>query len=323
MIIQTVVLIIIFSFILIKSADIVVIAIRRLGKKDQAKAFTLSALVLAISTSLPELSVGVAAALEGNPNISLGDIVGSNIANISLVAGLASVIVGKVNVRGGFLRRDVFIALIAGILPALLLFDKSLSRLDGLILLFVYGAYASSFFKIRFGQIAEEQEQEDYVYRFLRTFNHVAARRSKELGRLFIGVALLLFSAGAIVKVATSLAESVGIPSFLVGLAVVAIGTSLPEFAFSIRSLGKHSPSMFFGNLLGSTIANSTLVMGIVALIRPIAVVAPKSYFSAVIFFVVIFSAFWFFIRTKHRLDRWEGVMLIMLYIIFIAIEFV
>ncbi len=319
MILVYVFLIVIFSLLLIKSADWVIIAIRRLSRQTHTKAFALSAVVLAIGTSLPELFVGVTAALEGQPQIALGTTMGSNIVNITLVVGLAAFVVGRVGVHGNFLKRDVWIALVAGVLPMLLLLDGALSRVDGLILLTVYAAYATSFFKTRFTQIAKEQQEEkSYVYRFIRKFNHVDTKKRKEIGRLFVGLALLLFSADVIVKSSTALAEYAGISGFVIGLIVVAVGTSLPELAFSLRSLEDHEPSMFFGNILGSTIANSTLVIGLVAIISPIQVINTGKYLTAAAFFVVVFLVFWLFIRSKHRLDRWEAGVLILLYVVFV-----
>jgi cation:H+ antiporter len=265
--------------------------------------------------------VGITSALEGNPSISLGDVTGSNIANISLVAGTAALVVGKVRVHGKFLKRDIWIATFAGLLPVALFVDGILNRVDGLILLAVYGAYATSFFRSRYEQIAQEQSEESFFYRFLRKFNHIAARRRKELGKLFVGLALMIFSADMIVRLATLTANILNFPGFLVGLIIVAIGTSLPELAFSFRSLGDHEPSMFFGNLLGSTIANSTLVLGVVSLINPFEVVAPSKYFVAAISFIVIYISFWYFIRSKHRLDRWEALILLILYLTFVSTE--
>jgi cation:H+ antiporter len=187
----------------------------------------------------------------------------------------------------------------------------------------VYLAYATSFFRKRYIQIGkEQQEEESFSYRFLRKFNHIDAAQKREFGKLFVGIALMLFSADMIVKMATQLAEYAHMPEFLIGLVVVAIGTSLPELAFSIRSLEDHEPSMFFGNLLGSTIANSTLVIGIVSVIRPIELVAKSEYTIATASFVVVFLLFWLFVRSKHRLDRIEALGLIIAYLVFVAIEF-
>jgi cation:H+ antiporter len=315
-------LLIIFSVLLIKSADFVIVAIRRISRRTKTAVFTLSAILLALGTSFPELFVGITSALEEAPSLSLGVIIGSNIANISLIAGLTAFLVGKVYVHGNFLKRDVWIALVAGILPIFLVIDGELGRVDGLVLLATYGAYASSFFRERFIQIGEEQREENFFYRFLRKFSHIDTEKTKEYGRLFLGIALLLFSADMIVRISGQLALAANIPVFVIGLIIVAVGTSLPELAFSLRSLEDHQPSMFFGNLLGSTIANSTLVIGIVGLINPIEVVAVNQYLIAAAAFLLIFVSFWHFISTKHRLDRWEASALLLLYFLFLIVEF-
>ncbi|MFC1625749.1 sodium:calcium antiporter [Patescibacteria group bacterium] len=311
-----------FSFVLIKSADLIVVALRRLSRKSSSTAFVLSALILALATSFPELSVAITSSLDKTPALSLGNIMGANIANISLVAGLAALAVGKVRVHGQFLKRDVLIALVAGIMPIILVVDGELSRVDGLLLLVAYGAYASSFFKRRFIEIAQEHKKESFIHRFLRQFNHIDGNKSKEAGRLFIGVALLLASANLLVMIARQLAIVANIPIFLVGLIIISIGTTLPELAFSFRSLEDGEPTMFFGNILGSIIANSTLVVGVAGLIYPVKIVAINEYFVAAGAFVVIFLTFWLFIKSKLRLDRWEAGVLFALYFAFVLVEF-
>jgi cation:H+ antiporter len=317
-------LIVIFSLVLIKSADLVIVGLRRISRQTNTGTFALSAVLLAIGTSFPELFVGITSAIEKEPNLSLGVVLGSNIANIALVGGLSAFFVGRVRVYGDYIKRDFWIAVAAGILPVLLvIFDKSLNRVDGLILLMVYLAYATGFFRRRYEQIGkEQQEEESFVYRFLRRFNHIDRNETKEFGRLFVGIALLLFSADAIVNFSSILATQAKLPIFVIGLVVLAIGTSLPEFAFSLRSLEDHEPSMFFGNLLGSTIANSTLILGVASLISPIKIVAFNEYFAAAITFVLVFLLFYMFIRSKHRLDRWEAAVLLVLYFTFLIVEF-
>lgn len=315
-------LLILFSFILVKSADLVIVAIRRIAKQTKTGLFALSAIILAVGTSFPELFVSITSAIEKEPSITLGIIIGSNIANISLVAGITAFIVGKVHVHGDFLKRDVLIALVAGIMPLILVLDGELGRVDGLVLLAMYGAYATGFFKGRFLEIAEEHKKESFYYRFLRKVSHINGAKTKEFGKLFVGVALLLFSADVIVKLSTQLALAAGIEVFIIGLVLIAAGTSLPELAFSLRSLEDHQPSMFFGNLLGSIIANSTLVVGIAAVIYPIKMVSRNEYMIAVGAFLLIFTTFWYFIRSKHRLDRWEAGVLLFLYLLFLITAF-
>ena len=175
----SILLIIILSLVLIKSADWVIVAIRRISKDSKTAAFTLSALILALGTSFPDLFVGITSAIEGKPNLALGVVIGSNIANISLVAGVTALVVGRIRVHGTYLKRDVWIALAAGVLPLILVLDTKLSRVDGLILLAVYFAYASSFFRTRFIQIGEEQKQENFIYRFVRKFYNIDTEKKR------------------------------------------------------------------------------------------------------------------------------------------------
>ena len=318
-----IIILLLLTFILIKSADIVVISLRRISHSTHAAAFVLSALLLALATSFPELFVGVTSALEGASSFSLGVILGSNIANISLITGFAALLAGKVIVHGEFMKKDVAIALIAGILPMVLALDKNLTRVDGLILIATWGAYATSFFKVRFLEIAERHKVEVYFHRLFRKINHFDINKTKEYGRLFLGIIFLLASADMVVRVSKQLAITANIPVFLIGLILIAIGTSLPELAFSLRSLEDNEPKMFFGNLLGSTIINSTLIVGMSVLINPLAALPLEDYAFSAIFFVIIYLTFWFFIKSKFRLDRWEAVTLILLYIIFVIVEFV
>jgi cation:H+ antiporter len=319
-----VILLFVFVLVLIKSADMVVVSLRRFSQETHTKVFVLSAILLAVATSFPELFVGVTSALEEAPHLALGNVLGSNIANISLVAGISAFIIGKVNVHGEFIKKEVLVALVAGVLPLILVLDSELSRVDGLILLAVYGAYMASFFKERFMQIAFHHRKEGYIHRFMRNFTHpkLDGPKTKDLARLFVGLALLLFSADVIVKVAKEIATMSNMPIFLVGLILLSVGTTLPELAFSIRSLEDKEPTMFFGNLLGSIIANSTLILGIAATIYPIKVASLKEPLVAGIAFVVIYLVFWFFTRTKMALARWEAGVLLLLYIGFVVFEF-
>ena len=311
------------SLILIKSADVVIVSLKRISTRTRTGVFALSAIIMAIGTSLPELFLGITSALEGSPNLSLGNILGANIANISLVAGIsAAVFSKKVVVKQDYLKKDVIIALIAGLAPLVLIFDKNLSRVDGLVLISIYGIYATSIFKKQYHLIARGQKHEDYFHKILRSIPVFDGHQTKQYGKLFLGITILLVSGDLIVKNAKALALAADIPIFLVGLVILSIGTTLPEIAFSAKSLKDHETSMFLGNLLGSIIANSTFVIGIVALISPIKIQAFEDYTIASIAFVIVFLLFWFFIKSKHRLERWEALLLVALYLIFIIIEF-
>ena len=310
-----------FSLVLIKAAEWVILSLRRIARKSKIGVFAISAVILAVGTSLPELFVSITSAIEGTPNIALGVVLGSNIANTALITGMVALILGKINVHGEYLKRDVFMALVAGLLPLALMADGILGRVDGLVLLFVYASYTASFFKDKINEITNEHSSESFFYKFFREINHIDFAISKEYGKLFLSLALMLFSSQVIISTSEKLSILMGIPVFVVSLTILAIGTSLPELVFSLRSIKGGEPKMFFGNLLGSTIANSTLIVGLAAVISPITIVSFGDYRNAIIAFITIFITFWFFIRSKHRLDRFEALILVLMYIIFIILE--
>ncbi len=311
-------LIFLFSFLLVKATDILIFNFTSLSYKTRLRKFALTGLILGLTTSLPELFIGLSAAFEGEPILSLGNIVGANIANLSLVIGGAALIGGAIFIHGSFLRRDVFYAFLAAVSPMLLLSDKALSRIDGLILLVLYGFYQMAVFSER--EDKEEKKEEEQGRLLLKKFGF--KKRQKELAWIFLGIALLLFSADFLVKISVKLALAFNLPLLLVGILIVALGTTLPELVFGIRAIQEKQPSMLLGNLLGSIVANGTFIIGLVALISPFRLQSLNSYFLSTMAFLVIFGLFFLLSHTKKRLDRWEGMILLLIYLIFIIIQF-
>lgn len=310
------ILIFLFIFLLLWASNMVVVGLRRIARATHAGVFAISAILLALATSFPELGVAITSGLSGESTLSLGNVLGANITNLTLVSGAAALVAGKVNIQGGFLKREVLIALLAGLLPLLLMLDGGLSRIDGLILIAVWGAYVTHFFHIRFRQIAQKFQEEGWWYRFLHKVN---GRGGQETARLLIGVALLLFSADMIVRLAKVLAGDAGIPLILVGVVVLAVGTTLPELVFSFKSILSGEPTMFFGNILGSIIINSTLVLGVASVLSP-SQIPLGAILKIGAAFLIIYLLFWFFIRTKYSLSRKEALILLILYGLFILV---
>lgn len=316
-------IIFILCLVLIKSSDEVVLAVHRLSKNSTAVSFTISAIFLAMATSLPEMFVSITSGISKTSSLSLGNVIGANIANITLVAGVATILIGSVDVHQKFVKKEVLIAGIFGILPfALLFIDGSLQKSDGLILILAYILYSLSFFKERFMHISQNLKESHFFYKTFRKIKHVDSKKAKEILRLIMGVLILLTSSNALVSVSKILATNIGIPIFIIGLFVVSIGTTLPELAFSIRSLRSGEPVMFLGNLLGSIIVNSTLITGIAIFLSPISGFMVGSYLTAFIVFLVVFILFWLFTRSKMIFERWEALILVFVYLIFAILEF-
>lgn len=311
-------LLILSSFMLIRLTEYLLLHLKRLDSSLKIGKFAITGILLALATSLPELFVGVISALEGVPNISLGNVVGSNITNLSIIAGLAAFIGGGLKIRNGSTKEDLLHAFVGGAAPLLLLFDRVLSRVDALILIALYGFYNYTILSKR-PRGYEEEEEESVVFRIMRRLRPKRVR--KELGLIFLYIAGILVLADIIVRSAKVLAFDLNLPLFLIGLFVVSLGTSLPELAFEYEAVKKRESSMFLGNLMGSVVANGTLIIGITALIRPIEVAALSEYMLASVFFVFSFFLFYLFTRTEHRLERWEGGTLVFVYLFFLFLE--
>jgi len=315
---------VIASFFLIKATDLLTINLKALAKDTKLGQLALSGFILALATSLPELSVSLAAAFSRQPNLALGVVLGSNLINLSLVIGGASLLAGRVMVKGKFLRQDIFYTFLAGTAPMVLLFDRRLGRIDGIILLAIYGFYNIWVLNghKKHQELLDQREEtiKDKINHFL--VRHLRSRRTrKELAWVFIGLALLFFSAEILVKSASQIALGLNLPILLIGLFLVSIGTSLPELALSVRAIQKKMPQMVFGNILGSVAANGTLIIGLTALVHPIQIVAFKEYLLATLAFIIIFAFFYLFTLTKRRLDRWEGLFLLLLFLGFTLLE--
>ena len=311
-------LILFFSFLLVKATDILIINFKLLSLRTGLRRFALTGLVLGLATSLPELFVGLSAAFEGKTILSLGNVIGSNIANLSLVIGGAALISGTLKIEGFFLKKDVFYAFLAGAAPMLLLFDKSLSRIDGLILIILYFLYQVIIF--REGSQRKIEGGENIVTRLIRRLRQNETR--KELVWIILGIILLLVAADFLVKISIKVALFFNLPLFLVGIFIITLGTVLPELVLSIKALRDKQQGMVVGRLVGSIVANGTLVLGLAVLISPFQIESFKEYLLATMAFVVIFAVFYFFIHTKRRLERWEGGLLLLIYLIFIFLEF-
>jgi len=313
-----------FSILLFKSTSWVVSSLKYFSRLTGLGKFALTGLVMSLATSLPELSIAVASTLEGKPNLVLGNVLGANIINLSFMVGLGAVIAGAVQAHGQFLKRDAFYAFLAGALPMLLLIDGRLGRGDGLALMAVYLLYNVTILKEQRRRLALHAGSGNGDI-FRRIFHRLTDKTTDaKIWWFVLGVLGMIVSADGIVRSASSLAAGFNLPILLVGLFLVSLGTTLPELAFEIRALRAGESAMALGNLTGSIVANATLVLGLSAAIRPIILGSGvRSYLTATIAYALAFLAFYLFVRTKRRLDRWEGAVLVGLYIIFATIEMI
>lgn len=308
---------------LIYATSLIVRSLKNLARAAHLGAFGLTAFILAISTSLPELVVSLVAAVENNTSLILGNIIGSNIADLTLVIGGATLLGGSLKVSGTILSRDIYLTGAAGLLPILLIADGTLAATDGIVLLVTYIIMVSTFLRSHQRALAVHALSTSPTRRLLSLVTHPNGHNRAFL-KFIGGVGLLLLSSHFIVQLATALSLSSGLSNLFVGLFIVSVGTSLPELAFEVKALISRNANMALGDLLGSVIANSTLILGLSSLINPLTLTHRGlwPYALAIVFFTLIFGVFAFSIKSKKKLEWWEGLILLGLYAIFIFCEY-
>lgn len=271
--------------------------------------------VVAFGTSAPELAASLTAALAGSPGIAVGNVVGSNIANIGLILAITALI-HPLSTGARFLRREMPVMLATAVLLILLFLDGILGRLEGAL----FVALLLVFLTVLFRGGEEPEVQEEFAREYAPETKMPAPLWRSTAG-VFFGLAILVLGARLLVTGATSIAREAGVPELIIGLTIVAVGTSLPELAASVVAALKREPDIALGNIVGSNIFNVLAILGGTVLIRPIAF--PFIHIAIDLGAMLIVSLLlWPFLATGLRLGRREGVVLLGLYSGFVAYRF-
>jgi len=306
------------SFILYKASDYLVGAIHDLSGKTIFSVFFLASIFTGVATSIPELFVGITSAVEKNSEFGFGNAIGSNIANIALIMPIAILVSGMVlNIkRAHFSRQTILILLTASLFPFLLGADGTLSRIDGIFLLFLFFVYAIYIFNKR----------PSGVYGFRNVLARIVTSiEDKNIARAAIvaigSTILMMFAAHFLLKSSLLLAHLLGIQPFLVALFIVAPGTSLPELFVAMVAIRKKEIDVLYGDIYGSLVANANLVVGLTALASPIRISVFSHYSLSIAALIITFSLFFIFSFTKRRFEKWEAIVLLGIYILFFLAE--
>ena len=265
--------------------------------------------VVAFGTSAPELVVVTVAALKGNGDLAVGNILGSNLANIGLILGITAV-VATLKVSGTVLRREVPVMLVITLLLFPVLADHEVGRMDGLILLATLAFYLV--FVLRSAG-AESDEVVGEYERFARALASLAGKSAlKDIALIAAGSVGLVVGGEAIVESATFLAVELGVGDLIIGLTLVAVGTSLPELATSVVAALRKEADIAVGNVIGSNIFNITAVMGTASLVRPFSV--DGSVLWGVLAVLLMSVLVLPIARPGYQIRRWEGLLLLLIY---------
>ncbi len=327
---------------LVKGSDFFVEAASRIARRFKISEFLIGITLVAVGTSIPELSASIIAAIKNQSGIIVGNIVGSNIANIGLIIGISAVI-STIKSNKRILRIDGYIMMLAAILFLIFAINGKISMQEGIIFLIIYSAYIifmieskDSFKKNHFSEFL------DYFmyFRYLTTIKKVAIKHifqrhdngsNKKISHMktIMDIIIIIFSilaiivgADYIVKEGVWFANFFNVPSSIIALSVIAIGTSLPELGVAIMAARKGFDDILLGNIVGSNIVNILLIIGITSIIKPI----QTSYitiFYTIPFMILMSGLLIYFLMKKSRLERKHGIAMLAIYIIFMVAIFV
>ncbi len=261
-------------------------------------------LIFGFGTSAPEILVSGLAAINGNTGISIGNAIGSNIFNIALVLGI-SAIIAPIEVKSEVLKKEWVFLMLATLITGLLLWDKHLGVFDGLILVSLLALFLTYTFVT--AKNSNTHEFDDLV----ETVDKSHTKKTWLM--LVIGLAVLISSAKLIVWGGVAVAEFFKVPDLIIGLTVIALGTSLPELAVSIASVLKKQYEMVIGNIIGSNLFNTIAVLAIPGLIHPSKVADEVLYrdYPVMLLLTVLLFTLSYKLHKRHGVNRFEGVVLV------------
>jgi cation:H+ antiporter len=313
--IQNILLLVVGFALLIKGADYLVEGASSLAKRYKISDLVIGLTIVAFGTSAPELIVNIVSSVQGNSEIAIGNVIGSNICNIFLILGISAIIY-PLTVSKGTTWKEVPFSLLAAVMVFFLANDaiidgqgfSVMTRIDGFVLLSFFVIFMYYIFGIaKKGGIPEDVSG-------LKIFP-----LWKSLLMIFGGLFALVVGGKWVVDSAVSIATTLGVSQSLIGLTIVAIGTSLPELATSAVAAYKKKCDIAVGNIVGSNIFNVFWILGLSSIINPIPFQARSNPDIFMAIFASLLLFFVMFIGKKHILERWQGVIFILIYIAYIV----
>ncbi|MBI4146267.1 sodium:calcium antiporter [Candidatus Woesearchaeota archaeon] len=301
---QEVIVFLVGCIVLVKSSDYAVRSIAHIARSLRMTEFVTSFIMVALVSALPETFISIIAAIKGDPSIGIGTLLGSNIADLTLILGLVALAGHPLTVHSSIIKKDMYFVGLTT-LPIILGLDGTLGRIDAAILLI-----SGITFMI---VLLSERE---YFHKSYKDGNHFI----KNTLIFILSAALMLAAATAIVTSSHTLAINIGIPAMIIGLVLIALGTTLPEFTFSLQSIRKGHSSLAIGDLLGVVVVDATIITGITALIQPVTL--NLFLLSIVGVFTAIAAVFaLMFMRTDETINKNEAITLILFYIAFVVVQ--
>ncbi len=294
-------------FLVVKGATLSTKYAARIAEGFHLSKYTVGFIVIAIISILPETFISLNAALNGMPEFGLSTLFGSNVADLTLVVALIILFARRsIVVESKILKNNKLYPFLL-LLPLILGLDGEFSRLDGAALIIAGIVFYYRSFKSGSGGSSEP---------------HSTSHDWRNIPWLLFSVALLLVGSHFTVESATVLAHSIGVSPTLIGMLVVGLGTTMPELFFSLKSVRRHNDSLAEGDILGTVLADATVVVGILALVSPFSFPVRIIYITGMFMVAAAFILFRF-MRSGQMVSRRESYLLIMFWLVFVIFEFI
>jgi cation:H+ antiporter len=287
--------------VLIWGADLLIDQSERIALKFHIPEFIIGATLIALGTSLPEMAASIAASYNGNAQIAVANVIGSNVLNITLVLATVFLIAKNINPDRDFFAKDSTWALVPVLVFILMIIDGVISRFDALLLLLLMGSYLMFLL----------QDAKDIPEENIPELDEENFSWSKVIPMVLAGLILVIIGAHFTVESASTIAKSFGISEWVIGIIMVSLGTSLPELTVSITAALKGKVDMAIGNIIGSNMANTTVVLGAAALVNPLSVNASSYVFD--IATMLVATLILVFITANKLYNKSAGVSLIII----------
>ena len=298
-------LIVLGIFLVLRGAERMTDGAVALAQRMMIPQMVIGLTIVACGTSMPEFFVSLTSAIHGSADMAIGNVVGSNIFNTLLIVGVAAVVAPMIIARST-VRKDIPVAFMASILLGVMCLDGAISRIDAAIMFACFLLFmAYTIRSARKGEVeVSEEEQKGYG-------------TGKSVFLIVYGLALLIVGSNIFVDAATFVARTFGVSDAVIGLTIVACGTSMPELATSVVAAKNGQSALAIGNVLGSNVFNILMVLGLTGLISPLQINGITNI-DLILQFAAV-ALVWLFSYTKFKVERWEGALLSLVFLTYLT----
>ena len=315
MIVEIILIIVGFAM-LIKGADILVDGSSAIAKKMRVSEIIIGLTIVSIGTSMPELFVSTSSALQGASDISVGNIIGSNICNLLLILGLSAIIIPIKFQKQTKLIENPMSIILTLIFLVICNINQDINRIEAIVLIILFVAF------LIYTIIMGKKSQDEVILEIAKDETKQISI-IKNIMFIILGIIGLKIGGDFVVNNAKIIATQLNISEKIIGLTIVAIGTSLPELVTSVTAAIKGDSDIAIGNVVGSNIFNMLLIIGVSAIIKPITYNVTYNLQMIILFIAMILLLIFPFIKPKDKMSRREGIIFVLLYIAYMVMLFV